>query len=186
VSPNFTELAQLAAIRTALNFFLGLEIKEERQLVQADHAAAVQRADGRLGPAEKPVRVRADRDAGPVPGGRADLRRAQAGRACVMITIVHDAALLVTAAGLVVAVVALARTRRIPLSLSLLLDFFTAASLLRLVGPPTWSSLAAAALTITIRQLASRGLRIAQRTDRLSIMRGRPRALTIRAHPRRR
>ena len=96
-----------------------------------------------------------------------------------------DAALLITAAGLVVAVVALARTRRIPLSLSLLLDFFTAASLLRLAGPPTWSSLAAAALTI-IRQLASRGLRIAQRSDRLSIMRGRPRALTIRAHLRRR
>jgi hypothetical protein len=81
-----------------------------------------------------------------------------------MITIVHEAALLITAAGLVVAVVALARTRRIPLSLALLLDFFTAASLLRLAGPPTWSSLAAA-LTITIRQLASRGLRIAQRSD---------------------
>ena len=57
-----------------------------------------------------------------------------------MITIVHDAALLVTAAGLVVAVVALARTRRIPLSLALLLDFFTAASLLRLAGPPTWQA----------------------------------------------
>ena len=81
-----------------------------------------------------------------------------------MITIVHEAALLITAAGLVVAVVALARTRRIPLSLALLLDFFTAASLLRLAGPPTWSSLAAA-LTFTIRQLASRGLRIAQRSD---------------------
>ena len=52
-----------------------------------------------------------------------------------MITIVHDAALVVTAAGLVVAVVALARTRRIPLSLALLLDFFTAASLLRLSRP---------------------------------------------------
>jgi uncharacterized membrane protein len=79
VSPNFTELAQLAAIaaiRTALNFFLGLEIKEERQLVQADHAAAVQRADGRLGPAEKPVRgVRADRDAGPVPGAESAFGR---------------------------------------------------------------------------------------------------------------
>jgi hypothetical protein len=103
-----------------------------------------------------------------------------------MITIVHDAALLTTAAGLVVAVVALARTRRIPLSLALLLDFFTAASLLRLAGPPTWSSLAAAALTITIRQLASRGLSIAQRSDRLSIMHGRQRASTTRAHLRHR
>jgi uncharacterized membrane protein len=43
VSPSFTELAQLAAIaaiRTALNFFLGMEIKEERQLVRTDEAAA--------------------------------------------------------------------------------------------------------------------------------------------------
>ena len=43
VAPNFTELAQLAtvaAIRTALNFFLGLEIKEETELVRADKAAA--------------------------------------------------------------------------------------------------------------------------------------------------
>jgi uncharacterized membrane protein len=43
VAPNFTELAQLAAIaaiRTALNFFLGREIKEETELVRADQAAA--------------------------------------------------------------------------------------------------------------------------------------------------
>jgi len=42
VAPNFTELAQLAAIaaiRTALNFFLGREIKEETDLVRADQAA---------------------------------------------------------------------------------------------------------------------------------------------------
>ena len=44
VAPSFTELAQLAtvaAIRTALNFFLGLEIKEETALLRADKAAAV-------------------------------------------------------------------------------------------------------------------------------------------------
>jgi uncharacterized membrane protein len=43
VAPSFTELAQLAtvaAIRTALNFFLGIEIKEETELVRADKAAA--------------------------------------------------------------------------------------------------------------------------------------------------
>ena len=43
VSPSFTELAQLAAIaaiRTALNFFLGMEIKNERDLVRTDQAAA--------------------------------------------------------------------------------------------------------------------------------------------------
>lgn len=54
VSPSFTQLAQLAAIaaiRTALNFFLGREIKEQRELIQADQAAAaLQRAGG---PAER-------------------------------------------------------------------------------------------------------------------------------------
>jgi hypothetical protein len=77
-------------------------------------------------------------------------------------TIAHDAAVLVTAAGLVVAALALAKTWQIPLSLAVLLDFFTAAGLLRLVGPPTWSRLATVALTITVRQLASRGLRATQ------------------------
>lgn len=79
-----------------------------------------------------------------------------------MTTIAHDAALFVTAAGLLVVVMCLAKTRQIPLSLAVLLDSFTAASLLRLVGPLTWSRLATVALTITIRQLASRGLRAAQ------------------------
>jgi uncharacterized membrane protein len=44
VAPDFTSLAQLAAIaaiRTALNFFLGREIKEERELVDANQAAAL-------------------------------------------------------------------------------------------------------------------------------------------------
>lgn len=52
VAPSFTELAQLAAIaaiRTALNFFLGQEIKEQRELVRADQSAAAQRMDGRAG-----------------------------------------------------------------------------------------------------------------------------------------
>ena len=79
-----------------------------------------------------------------------------------MTTAAHAAALIVTAAGLVAAAVALAGTRQVPLSLAVLLDFFTAASLLRLAGPPTWSALGAAALTIIIRQLASRSLRSAQ------------------------
>jgi hypothetical protein len=104
----------------------------------------------------------------------------------VAVRLVEDAALVVTAAGLVVAALALARTRRIPLSLALLLDFFTAASLLRLVGPPTWSSLVTAALTITIRQLANHGLRASQGADRLSLTLGRARASTIRQNLRRR
>jgi hypothetical protein len=90
-----------------------------------------------------------------------------------MITVVHVAALLTAAAGLVVATVALVRTRRISLSLALLLDFFTAASLLRLVGPLTWPVLGTAALAIVIRQLASRGLVAAEGSDDLSWQRGR-------------
>jgi hypothetical protein len=79
-----------------------------------------------------------------------------------MITGIHDVALLVTAAGLVAAVLALARTRQIPWATTILLDFFTAAGLLRLVGSPTWSSLATVALTISVRQVASLGLRLAR------------------------
>jgi len=82
----------------------------------------------------------------------------------VIATVSRDAAVLVTAAGLVVATAALARTRRSPLALALtlLLDFFTAAALLRLAAPPSWAALGAAALTIAIRQLASRGLAAAR------------------------
>lgn len=58
VAPNFTELAQLAAIaaiRTALNFFLGREIKEETDLVRADQpGAAPSAAATPPGPAAKP------------------------------------------------------------------------------------------------------------------------------------
>jgi hypothetical protein len=80
----------------------------------------------------------------------------------VITTVSRDAALIVTAAGLVVAAVAVARTRRARLALALLLDFFTAAALLRLAAPPTWPALGAAALTIAIRQLASRSLAAAR------------------------
>jgi hypothetical protein len=80
----------------------------------------------------------------------------------VISTVSRDAALIVTAAGLIVAAVALARTRRARLALALLLDFFTAAALLRLAAPPTWPALGAAALTIVIRQLASHALAAAR------------------------
>lgn len=55
MAPSFTQLAQLAAIaaiRTALNFFLGREIKEQRELIRADQSAAAQRIDGRAGPVD--------------------------------------------------------------------------------------------------------------------------------------
>jgi hypothetical protein len=77
-------------------------------------------------------------------------------------TLSRDAALIVTAAGLVVAAVALARTRWAALALALLLDFFTAAALLRLAAPATWTALGATALIIVIRQLASRALAAAR------------------------
>jgi len=80
----------------------------------------------------------------------------------VTATVTRDAALIVTAAGLIVALVALARTRRARLALALLLDFFTAAALLRLSAPPSWPALGAAALIIAIRQLASHALATAR------------------------
>ena len=49
ITPSFTQLAQLAAIaaiRTALNFFLGREINEQRQLVEANQAVAAQEMNG--------------------------------------------------------------------------------------------------------------------------------------------
>ena len=76
-----------------------------------------------------------------------------------MTSIIHAAALLLTAGGLTAGAWVLAQTRQISLSLTLLMDFFTAAGILRLVGLPTWSGLATVALTITVRQLAGRGLR---------------------------
>jgi hypothetical protein len=74
----------------------------------------------------------------------------------------RDAALIVTAGGLIVAAVTLARTRQARLALALLLDFFTAAALLHLAAPPSWPALGAAALTIAIRQLASCALTAAR------------------------
>jgi hypothetical protein len=103
-----------------------------------------------------------------------------------MTTVIQTAALVVTAAGLVAAAGALARTRKIPLSLALLLDFFTAASLLRLAGSPTWPALGTAALTIVIRQLASRGLRAAQGLGALGVIPDRLRSPAVRPSFRRR
>lgn len=76
-----------------------------------------------------------------------------------MTALIHGAALVVVAVGLFTAALALAVTRKVPLAIALLLDFLTAAGLLRLAGTPTWSRLATAALIILIRQLASWGLR---------------------------
>jgi hypothetical protein len=80
-----------------------------------------------------------------------------------VITAISDgAALTVTAAGLLAAAVALARTGRFQLALALLLDFLTAAVLLRLSASASWPAIGAAALVIAIRQLASRALAAAR------------------------
>ena len=70
VAPSFTELAQLAtvaAIRTALNFFLGLEIKEETELVRADKAAAATSAARPRPPPRRRRRHPAQRQPAPPP-----------------------------------------------------------------------------------------------------------------------
>jgi uncharacterized membrane protein len=78
-------------------------------------------------------------------------------------TVTTAAALIVTAAGLLAAAAALARTRQVGLAIAVLLDFLTAAALLRLaVSPPSWPAIGTAALVIVIRQLASRALAAAR------------------------
>ena len=79
-----------------------------------------------------------------------------------MITLSHDAALVASAAGLAVAALVLAANQQIRCSIPILLDFFTAAGLLRLVGQASWSRLAAVAVTIVVREVASPGLRVTQ------------------------
>ena len=60
LAPSWDEigkLAAIAAIRTALNFFLAREVKEERAEEQAEHAEHPELSDGHLtGAAVHPVR----------------------------------------------------------------------------------------------------------------------------------
>jgi hypothetical protein len=76
--------------------------------------------------------------------------------------LIHDGAVLVVVAGLIAAALALVRTHRILWPITILLDFLTAAGLLRLVGPQNWSHVVTVVLTIAIRQVASLGLRLTQ------------------------
>jgi len=72
--------------------------------------------------------------------------------------VVHVAALVTTAFGLVAAAVVLAAARSARAAMAVLLDFLTAAGLLRLVGEPTWDALAAAAAVVAVRKLVVAGL----------------------------
>lgn len=78
-----------------------------------------------------------------------------------MTAVADAAAVLVAIAGLVVAAVAVG-TRRVPLAIAVLFDFFTAAVLLWLAGTTTWPAIGAAALIVVVREFASRALTAAR------------------------
>ena len=63
--------------------------------------------------------------------------------------------LLCTAAGVVAGLLVFAVTRRAGAALALALDFWLAAGLLRLAGPPSWQRIASAAAILAIRQLVN-------------------------------
>ena len=67
---------------------------------------------------------------------------------------------VVAAIALVSGGLALAVTRRPALALGILLDLLVAAGLLRLVGSPSWSAIASAAVIIALRHLVSYGVRL--------------------------
>ncbi|WP_410535265.1 hypothetical protein [Streptomyces sp. KL2] len=79
-----------------------------------------------------------------------------------MTTVLSLAALATTAFGLAAAAMALASGMRVVPALAVLLDFLTAAGLLRLAGDPDWSTIAAAAAVIAVRKLVTAGLRASQ------------------------
>lgn len=60
--------------------------------------------------------------------------------------------------GLVTGLIVAGAARAPREGLKVLLDFLLAAGLLRLMGPQSWATLTAAAVTIAVRQVAGRGL----------------------------
>ncbi|MEU1513855.1 DUF1622 domain-containing protein [Streptomyces sp. NPDC005811] len=68
-------------------------------------------------------------------------------------------ALLITAMGLVAAVLTVVRLHRVQPAVALLSDFLLGAGLIRLAGHPTWASLAVAAATAAVRILLNMSLR---------------------------
>ena len=68
-------------------------------------------------------------------------------------------ALLVTGFGLVSAAAVLARSRDGRLALRVLLEFLTAAGLLRLAGGPGWPEIGAVAAVVAVRRLLALDLR---------------------------
>jgi hypothetical protein len=70
----------------------------------------------------------------------------------------QTAALACTALGVLSATVVLLRTRKAPLTLSVLLDFLLAAALLTLSADPTARTLTTAALLVLLRGVITTGL----------------------------
>jgi uncharacterized membrane protein len=68
------------------------------------------------------------------------------------------AAVLITALGIVAAAGACRMTHTMRGGLAVLLDFLTAAGLLRLAGEPSWDSVILAAAVITLRKLLGASL----------------------------
>jgi len=71
---------------------------------------------------------------------------------------------LLSGAALLAGVLTLGTTRKPALALSVFLDLLTAAGLLRLVGDPSWQSIATAAVIVGLRHLIGFGLRLGART----------------------
>src|SRR5918912_785974 len=137
IAPSFQELGKLAAvaaIRTALNFFLAREIHEEREQV-----------------AEKQR------------GLKADSVYSRAVRMSSLSALVAALVPVVVAAALAVSALTLLSTRRIATALPVLLDLLLAAGLLRLSATASWQAIASAAAIVVIRKLATLGIGAARR-----------------------
>ncbi|MBT2439704.1 DUF1622 domain-containing protein [Streptomyces sp. ISL-36] len=76
----------------------------------------------------------------------------------------ETAAVLITAAGLVSAMASYRLTHTVRPALAVLLDFLTAAGLIRLAGEPSWDSIVLAASVIALRKLLGTGLGLARPT----------------------
>ncbi len=70
-----------------------------------------------------------------------------------MTQLLDMVAIMLTGAALVAAAVVLASTRQLACALPVLLEFLTAAGLIRLARDPTWTSLLMAAGVIALRRL---------------------------------
>ncbi|MFE7936307.1 hypothetical protein ACFU46_02880 [Streptomyces griseoincarnatus] len=78
-------------------------------------------------------------------------------------------AVLITAFGLLSAVVAYRMVRDVGSALAVLLDFLVAAGLVRLAGGLSWDGILLAAAVVAVRKLISAGLATARRTAGVSV-----------------